>query len=79
LPNRKALNAAFVAMAIASGMTSAITNPLEPEIMMAIKAADALIGHDENCATWIAANRPATPAGSEGARRRPRRRPRREA
>ncbi len=76
LPNRKTLNAAFVAMVIAAGMTSAITNPLEPEIMMSIKAADALIGHDENCANWITANRPATPAGAEGARRRPRRRPR---
>jgi len=76
LPNREALNAAFVAMAIASGMTSAITNPLKPEIMNAIKAADALMGHDENCAAWIAANRPATPAGESGARRRPRRRPR---
>lgn len=67
LPNRKAMNAAFVAMAIAVGMTSAITNPLEPEIMMAIKAADALMGHDENCTAWIAANQPAE--GGEGARR----------
>jgi 5-methyltetrahydrofolate--homocysteine methyltransferase len=76
LPNRKALNAAFVAMAIASGMTSAITNPLEPEIMNAIKAADALMGHDENCAAWIMANRPKPTEGETGARRRPRRRPR---
>ncbi len=76
LPNRTALNAAFVAMAVASGMTSAITNPLEPEIMNAIKAADALMGHDENCANWITANRPATPAGEQGARRRSRRRSR---
>ncbi len=76
LPNRKTLNAAFVAMVIAAGMTCAITNPLEPEIMNAIRAADALMGHDENCAAWIAANKPAAPAG-EGARPRPRRRPRR--
>ena len=79
LPNRKTLNAAFVAMAIAAGMTSAITNPLEPEIMNAIRAADALMGHDPNCANWIAANRPATPQGESGARRRPRRRPRPQA
>ena len=76
LPNREALNAAFVAMAIASGMTSAITNPLKPEIMNAIKAADALMGHDENCAAWIMANRPKPAEGEAGARRRPRRRPR---
>jgi 5-methyltetrahydrofolate--homocysteine methyltransferase len=79
LPNRTLLNATFIAMSIGAGMTSAITNPLVSEIMMTIKAADALMGHDENCATWITANRPATPAGEEGARRRPRRRPRREA
>jgi len=77
LPNRETLNAAFVAMAIASGMTSAITNPLKPEIMNAIKAADALMGHDENCAAWIMANRPKPVEGEAGARRRPRRRPRR--
>ena len=77
LPNREALNAAFVAMAIASGMTSAITNPLKPEIMNAIKAADALMGHDENCSAWIMANRPKPTEGEAGARRRPRRRPRR--
>ncbi len=79
LPNRKTLNAAFVAMAIAAGMTSAITNPLEPEIMNAIRAADALMGHDPNCANWIAANRPVPPQGESSARRRPRRRPRPQA
>lgn len=53
LPNRKALNATFVAMAIAAGLPCAITNPLEPEIMAAIRAADVMMGHDENCANWI--------------------------
>jgi len=76
LPNRKVLNATFVAMAIAAGMTSAITNPLEPEIMNAIRAADALMGHDENCAAWIAANKPAAAEG-EGRRGRRSRRSRR--
>ncbi len=69
LPNRQTLNATFVAMAMAAGMTCAITNPLEAEIMNAIRAADALLGHDENCAAWIAANKPATPAGAAGGRR----------
>ena len=58
LPNRGPLNAAFLAMAIGAGMTSAITNPLEPEIMQSILAANVMMGNDENCATWIAANRP---------------------
>ncbi|RME85993.1 MAG: methyltetrahydrofolate cobalamin methyltransferase [Caldilineae bacterium] len=53
LPNRPALNAHFVSMAIAAGMTCAITNPLEEAIMTAIRAADVLMGHDENCMNWI--------------------------
>lgn len=56
LPNRTALNAAFVPMLIASGMTAAITNPLEKEISTAIFAADALMGNDENCINWIQIN-----------------------
>lgn len=47
MPNRHLLNATFVAMAIAAGMTCAITNPLEGEIRNAIYAADMLMGHDE--------------------------------
>ncbi len=56
LPNRKGINMTFVPMLIAAGMTAAITNPLEAEITQAILAADALMGNDENCAAWIAAN-----------------------
>jgi len=59
LPGRPALNAAFLSMAIGAGMTCAITNPLEPEISRAILAADLMLGHDENCAAWIAAHRDA--------------------
>ena len=47
LPHRAGINAAFLAMAIGAGLTSAITNPLEPEIMAAIKASDVLTNdHD---------------------------------
>jgi 5-methyltetrahydrofolate--homocysteine methyltransferase len=56
LPNRPALNAAFLPMAIASGLTSAITSPLHSEVRHAIWAADVMNGNDENCATWIARN-----------------------
>ena len=76
LPGRDVLNAHFISMAIASGMTSAITNPLEEHIRMAILAANALMGTDENCMAWLQANRP---AGREGARRRSRRERRGEA
>lgn len=54
LPGRPSLNAAFLSMIIGAGMTCAITNPLEEEMMKAILGADALLGHDENCQAWIA-------------------------
>ncbi|MFQ5401078.1 MAG: dihydropteroate synthase [Anaerolineae bacterium] len=57
LPNRVPLNAAFLTMAIASGLTSAITNPIEKEIRQAVLAANVMMGHDENCAVWISASR----------------------
>ena len=57
LPNRNGLNTAFIAMAMASGMTSAITNPLHEEIMQSVRGADVVMGHDAECSRWIAANR----------------------
>ena len=56
LPNRPGLNAAFLPMAIASGLTSAITSPLHGEMLQAIKAADVMMGNDPHCASWIARN-----------------------
>ncbi len=74
LPNRHGINSTFLAMAIAAGMTSAITNPLESQIRSTVMAADVLAGHDENCARWIAAHR--DPAEEQVSRRRiSRRRP----
>ena len=54
LPNRAGLNAAFLPMAIASGMTSAITSPLHVEVRQAVWAADVMMGNDPHCASWIA-------------------------
>ena len=68
LPNRHAVTGTFLSMAIGAGMTSAIMNPMHAETKSAVLAADVLMGTDENCATWIRANRdPNAPAG-EGAR-----------
>ena len=53
LPDRPALNGAFLAMAIGAGMTCAITNPIEVEIKKMIMAADVFMGHDENCGEWL--------------------------
>jgi 5-methyltetrahydrofolate--homocysteine methyltransferase len=57
LPNRPALNAVFLGMAISAGMTAAITNPLEEEIKRAIMAADVMMGNDEYCMAWIKSHR----------------------
>ncbi len=71
LPNRQWITGTFLAMAIGSGMTSAIMNPMHAEVRTAIMAADVLAGHDQNCTSWIAANRnPNTVAGGHARRRR---------
>ena len=73
LPNREGINAAFLPMAIAAGMTSAITNPMQPDLKRAVMAADVLMGHDPDCARWIVTNRE-PPADGETGRRRVNRR-----
>lgn len=57
LPDRKFVNATFIAMAIHAGLTCPITNPLEPEVNIAIKAADLSMGRDEYGMAWIKAFR----------------------
>ncbi|MEQ8863684.1 MAG: methyltetrahydrofolate cobalamin methyltransferase [Thalassobaculum sp.] len=69
LPNRHGLNAAFLTMAIASGMTSAIMNPLRDEEMQAIMGANVMMGHDPECRRWIRKYRePAAEGADLGAR-----------
>ena len=70
LPNRHGINGAFLPMAIASGMTSAIMNPVRPQEMEAIRAANFLLNQDDGGAAWINFNRDpdAAPAGARGAR-----------
>jgi 5-methyltetrahydrofolate--homocysteine methyltransferase len=72
LPEREGINAAFLAMAISNGLTSAITNPLLPEVRKVIMAADVLMGNDADAARWIRAH--AEPAGEGESRRRVNRR-----
>jgi 5-methyltetrahydrofolate--homocysteine methyltransferase len=57
LPDRKFINAAFVAMAIHAGVTCPITNPLVTEIVTAVLAADLALGRDDYGMHWIAAYR----------------------
>jgi 5-methyltetrahydrofolate--homocysteine methyltransferase len=54
LPERATLNAAFLPVAMGAGLTSAITNPLEPLVRQAVLAGDLLLGRDEYAMRWIA-------------------------
>jgi 5-methyltetrahydrofolate--homocysteine methyltransferase len=67
LPHRNGINAAFLPMAMAAGMTSAITNPLHTEVVQAVMGADVMMGNDPDCARWIARYR--DQASLEGARK----------
>jgi 5-methyltetrahydrofolate--homocysteine methyltransferase len=53
MPDRPSINAIFLAMAIQAGLTCPITNPLEEEIMVAIHAADLVMGRDQFGMNWI--------------------------
>ena len=81
LPHRHGINAAFIPMVIASGMTSAIMNPCRPAEMEAVRGANVLNGTDQDCSNWIMTYRDHTPqagvatpapvpASSGGGRRR---------
>lgn len=69
LPNRIGINAAFLAMAAASGLTSAITNPLEADIRQSVMAANVLNGVDLDCVTWIKSYRQPPADGGRERRR----------
>ncbi len=58
LPNRHAINGAFIPMAMAAGMTSAIMNPMRAEEINAIRAANLLLANDPHGSEWIKNNRP---------------------
>ena len=53
LPDRKYVNAAFIAMSIQAGLTCPITNPLVTEVNTAVLAADLSMGKDEFGMRWI--------------------------
>jgi 5-methyltetrahydrofolate--homocysteine methyltransferase len=74
LPHREGINGAFLAMAIASGLTSAITNPIAAGVREAVMAADVLMGNDQDAARWIRTHRVEPPQGEAGGRRINRRR-----
>jgi len=57
MPDRGAIGAAFLPMAIAAGLTSAIMDARSLQLVQAVKAADLLTNRDAWGAAWIAAHR----------------------
>jgi 5-methyltetrahydrofolate--homocysteine methyltransferase len=53
LPDRKVINIAYLSLAIARGLTAAITDPTVPEIQTMLLACDLLMGRDEYAMRWI--------------------------
>ena len=53
---------------MASGLTSAITNPLLAEVRQSVMAADVLLGNAPECGRWIRIFRVAPAEGEQGRR-----------
>jgi len=71
LPARHLVNRTFLALAVAAGMDSAIADPLDRELMAALKATELVLGRDRHCLAYTRAYRagllapsPAPPAHS---------------
>ncbi len=64
MPDRAAIGAAFLPIAMSAGLTSAIMDTRTPQLVAAVKAADLVLGHDEWGAAWIAAHRARQLAGT---------------
>src|SRR5579875_2982882 len=73
MPDRTALTAAFLPMAAAAGLTSAIMDARSPELVRAVRACDLLLNRDEWGAAWIAAHRAGAAAATAGPGAPPRR------
>lgn len=66
MPERHAINSVFVPMAMAVGLTSAIMDSRTEQVVMAVRAADLMLGNDEWGAAWIAAHRARLAKNAEG-------------
>jgi cobalamin-dependent methionine synthase I len=57
LPQRKIINRTFLALMMASGLDTAILDPLDRELMAVVRAAEMLLGEDDYCARYLKAVR----------------------
>ncbi|MDZ7260638.1 MAG: dihydropteroate synthase [candidate division KSB1 bacterium] len=53
LPDRRFVNLTFLTLAVAMGLTCAITDPTVPEMKKALLANNLLLGYDEFAINWI--------------------------
>lgn len=67
MPNRHAINAAFLPAAMAVGLTSAVMDARTPEIVSAVRATDILLGNDQYGGAWITRFRKMEAAAKEQA------------
>ncbi len=57
MPQRKIINRTFLALLMASGLDTAILDPMDRELMAVVKTAEMLLGHDEYCTKYLKAVR----------------------
>lgn len=57
LPERAGLNAAFLHMAVSAGLDAAIMDPLDQQMIAAVRTADVLVGKDRHCRRYTRAFR----------------------
>ena len=55
LPMRKVINRNFLALCMASGLSAAILDPTDKQLMAALLSTDMLLGRDEYCGNFIEA------------------------
>lgn len=65
LPDRKTINATYLALGVACGLTAAITDPTAPGLYTTVLACDLLMGHDEYAMRWIKTYRAAQKAAAK--------------
>lgn len=53
LPKRALLNRSFLLMAMSRGLDSVILDPLDREMMAAVRTGEALLGKDEHCLNYL--------------------------
>jgi len=53
LPMRKVINRNFLALCMASGLSAAILDPTDPQLMATLLSTDMLLGRDEYCENFI--------------------------